>query len=152
MLGSLLTTYLLRAFTTSHISLGKSVSMPKVTNSRQWESSLDGISRMKLVSIAIPLPGPREVLVKIKAVSLNYKDGETVEGLFNHHKAIEMPDTIVPCGDAAGEIFLLGEGVTRWKKGDRVLSLPYPDYLTGKITQQMLKTGIGSSGKGWSPF
>jgi NADPH:quinone reductase-like Zn-dependent oxidoreductase len=115
---------------------------------RQWESSLDGISNLKLVTTTTPLPGPGEVLVKINAISLNYKDGETIEGLFNHHKAIEMPQTIVPCGDAAGEISHVGEGVTKWKKGDRVLSLPYPDYLTGKVTQEMLKTGIGSSGKG----
>jgi threonine dehydrogenase-like Zn-dependent dehydrogenase len=122
--------------------------MQEFINSRQWESRLDGISNLKLTSTSIPLPGPGEVLVKINAVSLNYKDGETIEGLFNHHKAIEMPQTIVPCGDAAGEISQMGEGVTKWKKGDRVLSLPYPDYLTGKVTQEMLKSSIGSSGKG----
>lgn len=116
--------------------------------SRQWESSLDGISNLKLALKDMSLPGAGDVLVQINSVSLNYKDGETIEGLFKHHKAIQMPETIVPCGDAAGEILHVGEGVTRWKKGDRVLSIPYPAYKTGKITQEMLKSGIGGTGKG----
>jgi NADPH:quinone reductase-like Zn-dependent oxidoreductase len=126
--------------------------MPDTIKSRQWESALDGISNLKLIAAEIPLPGPGEVLVRINSVSLNYKDGETIEGQFKHHKAIELPETIVPCGDAAGGIWAAGEGVTRWKKGDRVLSIPYPAYKTGKITQEMLKSGIGGSGKGRSLF
>ena len=70
--------------------------------------------------------------MKIKSASLNYRDGETIEGQFNHHKAVELPETIVPCADAAGQIFEVGEGATKWKKGDRVLSVSYPDYLTGR--------------------
>jgi hypothetical protein len=38
--------------------------------------------------------------------------------------------------------------VSKWKTGDRVLSISYPDYLTGKITQELLKTSLGASGKG----
>lgn len=123
--------------------------MTGAIQSRQWESSLNGISNLTLVQKAIPLPGPDEVLLRINAVSLNYKDGETIEGQFNHHAAISLPGTIVPCGDAAGEIWEVGKGITRWKKGDRVLSLPYPEYKTGRITEEMLKKGIGSEGKGY---
>jgi NADPH:quinone reductase-like Zn-dependent oxidoreductase len=122
--------------------------MTGTIKSRQWESALDGISSLKLFTAEVPLPGPGEVLVRINSVSLNYKDGETIEGQFKHHKAIELPETIVPCGDAAGEVWIVEEGVTRWKKGDRVLSIPYPAYKTGKITQEMLKSGIGGTGKG----
>jgi hypothetical protein len=122
--------------------------MAKIFSSQQWESALDGISNLTLGRIDIPLPRSGEVLVQIKAVSLNYKDGETIEGQFNHHKAVELPRRIVPCADAAGVIFAIGDGVTRWKKGDRVLSVSYPEYLTGRITEEMLRDGIGSSGKG----
>lgn len=108
----------------------------------------NGNPNLTLVSNEVPLPGPGEVLVKINSVSLNYKDGETIEGQFKHHKAIEMHKTIVPCGDAAGEIWAVGDGVMRWKKGDRVLSTPYPTYKTGKITQKMLSSGISGTGKG----
>jgi NADPH:quinone reductase-like Zn-dependent oxidoreductase len=126
--------------------------MPETIKSRQWESALDGISNLKLVSAEVPRPGPGEVLVRINSVSLNYKDGETIEGQFKHHKAIDLPKTIIPCGDAAGEVWAVGKGVTRWKKGDRVLSVPYPAYKTGKITQEMLKSGIGGTGKGIFTF
>jgi hypothetical protein len=84
---------------------------------------------------------------KINLVSLNYKDGETIEGQFNHHKAVELPQTIVPRADAAGEVLEIG-GVTTWKKEDRVLSVSCLEYLTGKIKQEQLRDGIESSGKG----
>jgi NADPH:quinone reductase-like Zn-dependent oxidoreductase len=122
--------------------------MAKTISSQQWESALDGISNLKLATATIPFPSAGEVLVKINSVSLNYKDGETIEGLFNHHKAVSLPQTIIPCADSAGEILEIGEAVTKWKKGDRVLSVSYPEYLTGKITQEQLGGGIGSTGKG----
>lgn len=122
--------------------------MAKTISSRQWESALDGISTLKSTKTNIPNPSAGEVLVKINSVSLNYKDGETIEGLFNHHKAVSLPQTIIPCADAAGEILEIGAAVTKWKKGDRVLSVSYPEYLAGKITEDQLRDGIESSGKG----
>lgn len=124
--------------------------MAQTISSRQWQSSLDGISNLALTTTTIPFPSAGEVLVKINSVSLNYKDGETISGLFNHHSAVSIPRTIIPCADSAGSILEIGEGVTKWKTGDRVLSVSYPEYLTGKITEEMLGDGIGSSGKGWS--
>jgi len=38
--------------------------------------------------------------------------------------------------------------VKRWKEGDRVLSIPYPDYLTGRVTQENLRNSMGTSGNG----
>lgn len=125
--------------------------MTETITSRQWVSALDGIPKLTFTSTSIPSPGPREVLVKINSVSLNFKDGETIEGQFKHHKSLELTGTIVPCSDAAGTILKIGSDVTRWKPGDRVLSVSYPDYLTGRITQENLKTSIGASGKGVSP-
>ena len=119
--------------------------MAQTIKSRQWESALDGISNLKLVEKPIPLPDPLEVLVKIHSVSLNFKDAETIEGLFS---SMSVRGAIVPCADAAGIILHVGPEVTKWKVGDRVLSVSYPEYLTGKITQEALKTGIGSTGKG----
>ena len=101
---------------------------------KQRESSLAGISNLKLET-GISLPDSGEVLAKINSVSLNYKDGETVEGLFCHHKAIKLPEVIVPCGDAAGQIWVVGDAITRWMKRDRVLSIPYLDSMTGKVME-----------------
>jgi NADPH:quinone reductase-like Zn-dependent oxidoreductase len=73
--------------------------MVQMIKSRQWESSLDGISKLKLSETLIPLPARGEVLVKVNSVSLNYKDGETIEGQFKHHKAMDVAGSIVPCSE-----------------------------------------------------
>ncbi|KAF8856993.1 quinone reductase [Acephala macrosclerotiorum] len=105
------------------------MTLPTPIPSRQWQPSLNGISNLTLVQTFIPLTALGEILVRINAVSLNFKDGKTIEGQLKHHKAISLPEAIVPCSDAAGEVWEAGEGVTRWKKGDRVLASPYPEIF-----------------------
>jgi len=116
----------------------------------QWESDLDGIDNMNLrvVKGSVFRPAAGKVLVKIHSVSLNYKDGETINGFFKHHKSIKAPEHLVPCSDCAGKVVAVGEGVTKWAEGDRVLSVSYPTYLTGQISEAHLKTGIGASEHG----
>lgn len=53
---------------------------------KQWETSQDGIPNLKQTTAPLPIPGPNEVLVKISAVSINYRDTEVTMGLYNHHK------------------------------------------------------------------
>lgn len=120
--------------------------------STQWETDLDGIENLKLVKRTVPQPGPGRVLVKITSVSLNYKDGETINGFFKHHKSVKAPEHLVPCSDCAGVVIATGEGVTKWTIGDRVLSVSYPTYLTGQVTEAHLKTGIGASEHGPTKF
>jgi NADPH:quinone reductase-like Zn-dependent oxidoreductase len=67
----------------------------------------------------IPKPGPSEVLVRLGAVSLNYRDKLVVKGLYN--PAISFPKTQV--ADAVGEVVELGKDVTRFKTGERVMTL-----------------------------
>lgn len=47
---------------------------------KQWETSQDGLEKLKLTTEALHEPGPHEVLVKISAVSINYRDTEVVMG------------------------------------------------------------------------
>ncbi|RDW77098.1 quinone reductase [Coleophoma cylindrospora] len=126
---------------------------PSDLPNQQWTSNLTGTSSLTLRTVPLPLPlpsclGPDEVLVKIHSVSLNFKDAETVNGQFTHHKSISLPDEIVPCSDAAGSIFRIGAQVRRWQVGDRVLSVGVPDFWTGVLTEELLRGGIGASGKG----
>ena len=115
------------------------------TTSRQWESDLDGIENLKLVTKSVPKPAKGQILVKVSTVALNYKDGETINGFFKHHQSIRAPDHLVPCSDCAGTVIAIGEGVERWHKGDRVLSVSYPIYLTGQISEEHLMSGVGAS-------
>ena len=65
-----------------------------------------------------PTPGPREVLMRVHATSLNYRDLGLALGTY---KSPSMPLPLVPMSDGAGEIVAVGNGVTRVKVGDRVL-------------------------------
>lgn len=83
-----------------------------------------------------PKAGPGEVLLKVKASSLNYHDVFTCRGM----PGIKVPLPIIPGLDVAGEVADLGEGVTGWKTGDAVLVNPiYP----GKgLMGEMLDGGL----------
>jgi NADPH:quinone reductase-like Zn-dependent oxidoreductase len=72
----------------------------------------------------IPRPGAGEVWVN--SISLNYNAGKTIEGLFNHHKAMDLQQTVFLYADAAGETFEIGGGVTMWMNGDRVCLVRIP--------------------------
>lgn len=115
---------------------------------RQYQTSLDGIDNLRLETAVVEPPQGKQILVKIKAVSLNYKDAETIEGLFKHHKSSVAPENLVPCADANGEVVALGPDVSKWSEGDRVLSTSYPDYLTGQVKPEYLSKGVGSAVNG----
>ncbi|MEO1324025.1 MAG: alcohol dehydrogenase catalytic domain-containing protein, partial [Pseudomonadota bacterium] len=74
-----------------------------------------------------PVAGPGEVLVRIKASSLNYHDFVVVMG------GIPTDDGRIPMSDGAGEVVAIGDGVSKFKPGDHVLSLFFPDWLKGDI-------------------
>lgn len=72
-----------------------------------------------LVERPIPVPGPGEVLVHLKAAGLNYRELYWMESGNE-----EAPPQIVMGGDGAGLVAALGEGVQGWSVGDRVLINP----------------------------
>ena len=97
---------------------------------RQWiiakgSTSLQGLS---LRDVPDPVPGPGEVLVRVHACSLNYRDQIIPLGLYMGGPVAE--DT-VPLSDGAGEIVALGEGVTGWAVGDRVAGLFFQNWADG---------------------
>ncbi|TQN69081.1 Zinc-type alcohol dehydrogenase-like protein, partial [Colletotrichum shisoi] len=73
---------------------------------QRWQTRQDGLDKLFLASGAVPQPGPGEVLVKIKAVSLNYRDTEVAMGLYNHYKTINPGETepLVPALDMCGSV------------------------------------------------
>ncbi|MEM1036520.1 MAG: NAD(P)-dependent alcohol dehydrogenase [Pseudomonadota bacterium] len=73
---------------------------------------------------------PHQVLVRVHASSLNYHDFVVVMG------GIPTDDGRIPMSDGAGEVVAIGEGVTKFKVGDKVLGLFFPDWQTGEIDAQ----------------
>jgi NADPH:quinone reductase-like Zn-dependent oxidoreductase len=82
---------------------------------------------------------PGRVLVRVHAVSLNYRDLMLVLGHYNPKLA--MPR--VPCSDGAGEVLAVGDGVTQWKAGDRVAGIFMQNWLEGPPTSAKTKGALG---------
>lgn len=87
-----------------------------------------GIGGLREEEAERPSPGPGEVLVAMKAASLNYHDLATVLGLANPRMGLPR----VPLSDGAGEVVETGEGCTSWQAGDRVTSVFFPGWQSGR--------------------
>lgn len=104
-----------------------------------WQIPSFGIDSLELVERPTPLPGPGEVLIAVRAVSLNFRDLMTVKGLYNPR--LRLPR--VPCSDGAGEVISVGEGVTAWKPGDRVAGIFMQNWVDGPLTPAKSKGALG---------
>ena len=84
-----------------------------------------GLQNIQIETRDDPKPKAGEVLMRVKASSLNYHDFAVAQG------AIPAPDGRILMSDGAGEVVEVGEGVTRFKKGDKVLSTFFPGWRDG---------------------
>jgi NADPH:quinone reductase-like Zn-dependent oxidoreductase len=91
-----------------------------------------------------PRPGFGQVLLKMRAWSLNYRDLLVVKGLYN--PKIRLP--FVPLSDGVGIVTAVGEGVTRVKVGDRVAGIFMQKWLAGEINDAKARTALGGGGEG----
>src|SRR5690606_1642630 len=86
---------------------------------RAWmlPAGSDGFDKLALETLPDPEPGPGEVLIRVRACSINYRDFAVAAGKY-FGGALKAP--AVPLSDGAGEVVSVGAGVTRFKAGDRV--------------------------------
>lgn len=98
--------------------------------------SLEGL-RLKDWPEASPKPG--EVLLKVRAVSLNYRDLTATR----KERPGNLPLPFVLCSDAAGEVMEVGEGVVAWKPGDRVFGTFFQSWPDGPISRQIMGHALG---------
>src|SRR5262249_4137082 len=101
-----------------------------------------GIDNLNLTERPDPRPGPRQVLLKMRAWSLNYRDLLVVKGLYN--PKLRLP--VVPLSDGVGEVVAAGDGVTRVKAGDRVAGLFMQGWLAGEPTEAKARSSLGGGG------
>jgi NADPH:quinone reductase-like Zn-dependent oxidoreductase len=104
-----------------------------------WQISSFGIDSLEFTEHPTPQPGPGEVLVRVHAISINYRDLLMVKGLYN--PKLKLPR--IPCSDGAGEVAAVGEGVTLWKPGDRVAGIFMQNWLDGPPTPAKAKGALG---------
>src|SRR5262249_40009605 len=102
----------------------------------QGDFSLDSL---KLVDGSIEEPKAHQVVVKVKAVSLNYRDLLMITGLYN--PKLKLP--LIPCSDGAGEVIAVGSAVKKWKVGDRVAGTFFQGWSDGAPTDAACSTTLG---------
>ncbi|KAI0742920.1 NAD-P-binding protein [Daedaleopsis nitida] len=101
---------------------------------------VDGFHNLTLQEAAIPKLKSTEVLVKVHAVSLQYRDLIVAKGQY----PLGQKENPVPGSDMAGEIVALGEDVKGWSAGERVCSNFSTDHIFGDVTDEIKKTGLGA--------
>src|ERR1700678_2260739 len=106
---------------------------------RVWQISSFSVDSLEFVERPTPMPGAGEVLVKVRAISFNYRDLLVVKGLYNPR--MKLPR--IPVSDGAGEVAAVGDGVTGWKPGDRVAALFMQNLLDGPPTAEKSRRALG---------
>ena len=104
-----------------------------------WQISSFGIDSLELTERPDPEPGPGQVVVRVHAISFNYRDLMMVKGLYN--PKLRLPR--VPCSDGAGEVVAVGAGVTMWRRGDRVAGIFMQNWLDGPPAPEKVKGALG---------
>ncbi|MGI8812600.1 MAG: zinc-dependent alcohol dehydrogenase family protein [Pyrinomonadaceae bacterium] len=99
-----------------------------------------GIDKLAIAEREIPQPQAGEVLVRMRAASLNFRDVMVVTGTYNPR--MKMP--AVPFSDGAGEIAAVGDGVNEWQIGDRVCPIFVQRWLDGGVTDKKRRTALGA--------
>jgi NADPH:quinone reductase-like Zn-dependent oxidoreductase len=101
-----------------------------------------GIDSLAVVERPQPRPGLGQVLLKMRAFSLNYRDLLVVKGQYN--PKLRLP--VVPLSDGVGEVTAVGDGVSRVKAGERVAGLFVQKWLCGPPTEATARTSLGGGG------
>ncbi len=94
---------------------------------------------LKNVQRPDPIPGPGEIVVKVRAVSLNYRDLLITKGLYNP----KLPLPRILCSDGAGEVHAVGPGVSRVQTGDRVAGTFHQKWYAGTLTEPAARSALG---------
>jgi NADPH:quinone reductase-like Zn-dependent oxidoreductase len=104
-----------------------------------FELQAFGLDHLKRAERLAPEPGADEVMIRLRAVSLNYRDLLVVQGKYNPRMTLPR----VPLSDGAGEVVSVGAEVTAWKPGDRVVVSFFPAWLDGDLSAAKSASALG---------
>jgi NADPH:quinone reductase-like Zn-dependent oxidoreductase len=106
---------------------------------RVGQISSFGVDSLEFTERPTLQPGPAEVLVRVHAISFNFRDLLMIKGLYNPKLALPR----IPCSDGAGQVAAVGEGVTLWQPGDRVAGIFMQNWQDGPPTPDRTKGALG---------
>ena len=103
-----------------------------------------GLDKIVIEDRAQPVAGPGELLVRVRASSLNFHDFAVVAGM------LPTADGRIPMSDGAGDVVAVGEGVTAFKAGDQVVSTFFPNWPAGGPALERLLGVPGDHADGYA--
>jgi NADPH:quinone reductase-like Zn-dependent oxidoreductase len=108
---------------------------------RAFEIHEFGVDQLVLAERETPSPGPYQVLVRLRAASLNYRDLMVVEGQYNP----KLRRPIVPLSDGVGLVDAVGDNVTRFRPGDRVAGSFMQTWIDGAVDRDKANSAMGGA-------
>jgi NADPH:quinone reductase-like Zn-dependent oxidoreductase len=99
----------------------------------------NSLDELKLIDLPEPSVSKNDVLVRIRANSINYRELLILRGGYVRNK--KMP--VIPGSDGAGEVVAIGENVTAFQTGDRVAGTFFRDWQSGAATENDMTTALG---------
>lgn len=106
---------------------------------------LGGLDALQLKEAEVPRPGAGQVLVRIRACSLNHRDLNIISG---NYASVALKPGAIPLSDGAGEVAAVGPDVTRWKVGDRVAAIFVQRWLGGNLLPEYMPSALGGPSDG----
>ncbi|MEX0958845.1 MAG: NAD(P)-dependent alcohol dehydrogenase [Burkholderiales bacterium] len=108
----------------------------------ELDLSNKGFDAIQITERAQPQAGPGQVLIRMHAFSLNFRDLLIINHLY---PVATGSHSLVPVSDGAGEVVEAGEGVTRFRKGDRVMGSFFQGWIDGPLTYPAMNTSLGGA-------
>src|SRR3546814_7777632 len=102
-----------------------------------WQLVEFGRSNLHLEQVSVPVAGPGEVLIKVHAASLNYRDMQMIED----GMGMPLDGPLPPASDMAGTVAVIGRGVVQFKPGARALSAFFNNWVDGLPPQPIISLG-----------
>jgi NADPH:quinone reductase-like Zn-dependent oxidoreductase len=134
----------IRQLTPARIAISRSVPRPEPDRTALMSAYVtrgDGIDALRRVERKVPVPGPNQVLVRMRAASLNYRDLLVIRGVDSWRPT----DPRVPLSDGVGVIVRLGSEARRFERGERVAGLCLPRWLGGELSAEKNTGALGGS-------
>ncbi|KAK1948672.1 zinc-binding dehydrogenase [Colletotrichum sublineola] len=109
---------------------------------RQWNVvGQEGFQSLRFSEQMLPEFGDSQVLVRLQGATLNFRDIVISHGKYPW----DVKSNVVPGSDGAGTVLAVGKDVTRFKPGDKIITVLSPIYLGGPVTDDITKWGLGGS-------
>lgn len=107
--------------------------------------NLGSLDALQLKNAEAPVAGAGQVVVRMRACSLNHRDLTIIAGKYT---SVAIKPGAIPVSDGAGEVVAVGPGVTQWKAGDRVAPIFVQRWLGGELRPDYMQSALGGPSDG----